>query len=281
MYIHIYIRVGGGGGRVQPTSGDDDIEQNQSEKRERISQKESEKIKQKEKERISQKERERVSAMEQRNNETELKQLQSKGMEEQRQQKLENQRAKDVDDKRVESEFQEKKKKELEEEALRREKEAENKKKKKEKEKNEADALAALLIKQEADKQKDIDKEKIKKIDFHTILTIPLYKSIWPALTTAGSFQCKLKVTPELSIIIAHLKKQGFHVVYSTETANESEVGFCNIRTSQKTEALFMGKFTVKENFFQADMKCENTNEVPLYVKKFALAKVLKIDTSA
>jgi hypothetical protein len=42
-----------------------------------------------------------------------------------------------------------------------------------------------------------------------------------------------------------------------------------------------MGNFTVKENFFQADMKCENTTEVPLYVKKFALAKVLKIDTSA
>lgn len=159
--------------------------------------------------------------------------------------------------------------------------------KKRKKEKKEADALAALLVKQEQDKQNEIDKEKAKKLEFHPILTIPLFKSTWSALSTAGSFQCKLKLTPEVSIIVAHLKKQGFHVVFSNTTGTEasplgleSEVGFCNIRSPQKREALFMGKFTIKQKFFQADMKCEDSNEVPLYVKKFALAKVLKIDTS-
>jgi hypothetical protein len=42
-----------------------------------------------------------------------------------------------------------------------------------------------------------------------------------------------------------------------------------------------MARFVVSQNSFSAVMKCEVPNEVPNHVKRFALAKVLKIDTSA
>ena len=119
-----------------------------------------------------------------------------------------------------------------------------------------------------------------------------MYKSLWASVSTSGSFQCKLKVSPQLNILTAHLKKQGFHVIFATSTGTptgtgagvstgtDCEIGFCNIRTEQKKgiEGLFMGRFSIVKNDFSASMKAENPNDVPIFVKKFALAKVLKIE---
>lgn len=41
-----------------------------------------------------------------------------------------------------------------------------------------------------------------------------------------------------------------------------------------------MARFVTAQNTFSAVMKAENTEQITSYVKKFSLAKVLKIDSS-
>ena len=110
-------------------------------------------------------------------------------------------------------------------------------------------------------------------------LSLAQFKSRWAALTPSGSFQCKLRLAPDRTVLVAHLKKQGFCVVYDkVDSVGEMEIGFCNIRSGD--EAVFMARFMVDQKNFNAVMKCENNADTAAYVKKFALAKVLKIDTT-
>ena len=135
------------------------------------------------------------------------------------------------------------------------------------------------------------------------VLSVSAFKAMWSTMGPAGSFQCKLKSPPQLLALTEHLRKQGFHVVFAASpSATDCEVGICNIRNSISapgnddaaatvgtsigtaaggTESWFMARFVVSQNSFSAVMKCEVPNEVPNHVKRFALAKVLKIDTSA
>jgi hypothetical protein len=90
---------------------------------------------------------------------------------------------------------------------------------------------------------------------------------------------------PDVTALGNHLKKQGFHVVFSSASAGgDVEVGFCNVRkeppAGAKAEPVFMARFVASGTNFNAVMKSDDTACVPGYVKKFALAKVLKIDTS-
>jgi hypothetical protein len=110
--------------------------------------------------------------------------------------------------------------------------------------------------------------------------TLPVvkFKALWASLPTAGSFQCNLKSLPAITNLTEHLKKQGFHIVFAAKPSpNDVEVGVCNIRV-QETDAWFMARFLATATSFSAVMKAENTEQVTAYVKKFALAKVLKID---
>jgi hypothetical protein len=76
------------------------------------------------------------------------------------------------------------------------------------------------------------------------------------------------------------LKHQGFHVVFAaTPTASEIEVGICNIRPTGN-ESWFMARFLASATAFSAVMKSQSPDDVTPFVKKFALAKVLKIDVS-
>jgi len=122
--------------------------------------------------------------------------------------------------------------------------------------------------------------EEKEEEKWDAIMNVPAFKSIWSTLATAGSFQCKLKTLPPLQALIDHLKKQGFHIVFAANpTSNDVEIGVCNIRKSS-SESWFMARFLATPTSFSAVMKAQNTEEVTNYVKKFALAKVLKIDAS-
>lgn len=110
-------------------------------------------------------------------------------------------------------------------------------------------------------------------------LAVAKFKTIWATLGTAGSFQCNLKSLPAITNLTEHLKKQGFHIVFAAKPSpNDVEVGVCNIRI-QEQDPWFMARFLATQNSFSAVMKAENTEQVTAYVKKFALAKVLKIDS--
>lgn len=78
-----------------------------------------------------------------------------------------------------------------------------------------------------------------------------------------------------------HLKKQKFHLIFNTSSApGEFEVGVCNTR-EEGNGPWFMARFLASHASFSAVMKSEDGAIVTTYVKKFSLAKVLKIDTSA
>ena len=112
--------------------------------------------------------------------------------------------------------------------------------------------------------------------------TLPVvkFKALWASLGTAGSFQCNLKQLPAITNLTEHLKKQGFHIVFAAKPSpNDVEVGVCNVR-AQENDPWFMARFLATPTSFSAVMKAQNAEQVTAYVKKFALAKVLKIDTA-
>ena len=89
-----------------------------------------------------------------------------------------------------------------------------------------------------------------------------------------------MKSPPKSDGFIEHMQKQKFHVVYHTSPADgELEVGVCNIR-EQGEGPWFMARFLASQTSFSAVMKSQDPAIVTAFVKKFALAKVLKIDTS-
>ena len=105
------------------------------------------------------------------------------------------------------------------------------------------------------------------------------FKEIWTTLPTSGSFQCKLKSVPDMKLFCDHLKKQGFHVAYAAIPKDgDIEVGLSNIREDRKGP-WFIARLLTSGNSFSAVMKAEDPEIVPTFVKKFALAKVLKIST--
>ena len=111
------------------------------------------------------------------------------------------------------------------------------------------------------------------------VLSLAAFKSNWSKQAPAGSFQCKLKVMPDATVLSNHLKKQGFHVVFSSASAGgDVEVGFCNVRkeppAGAKAEPAFMARFVASGTNFNAVMKSDDNASVPAFVKKFALAKV-------
>ena len=90
-------------------------------------------------------------------------------------------------------------------------------------------------------------------------------------------------------------------MVYATNpTSSDIELGICNVRSvgivslysyssssssyssslSQGNEAWFLARFVASSSSFSTIMKAEAPDEVSAHVKKFALAKILKIDTS-
>jgi len=111
-------------------------------------------------------------------------------------------------------------------------------------------------------------------------LSVHQFKALWSSLQVLGSFQCKLRSAPNMQALTQHLRKQNFHVVFAASPSDtETEVSLCNIRPSGE-DTWFMARFLFSKSVFSAAMKAQNADEVEGYVKKFALARVLKIDTS-
>lgn len=130
----------------------------------------------------------------------------------------------------------------------------------------------------EREEEENRKKEELEKLG-SPILSVSEFKAMWSELTVAGQFQCKLRENPELIPFTEHLRKQGFHIVFaSVPSPNDVEVGVCNVRDKAE-DPRFMARFLSTSLAFSAVMKCESADAVPPYVKKFALAKILKIDT--
>jgi len=143
-------------------------------------------------------------------------------------------------------------------------------------------AEQARLVLEEEERQEVLRKQKEDEVNARLarVLTVHKFKELWPTLATGGSFQCKLKSLPSILNFTDHMKNQGFHVVFAaTPSPTELEVGICNIRPTG-TETWFMTRFLASGSNFSAVMKSQNPDDITQYVKKFSLAKVLKIDTS-
>lgn len=138
---------------------------------------------------------------------------------------------------------------------------------------------AARVLNERRQKEEEEAARKEQELNgWDRTLAVVKFKALWATLGTAGSFQCNLKALPAITNLTEHLKKQGFHIVFAAKPSpNDVEVGVCNIRL-QENEPWFMARFLATSNSFSAVMKAENTEQVTAYVKKFALAKVLKID---
>lgn len=110
------------------------------------------------------------------------------------------------------------------------------------------------------------------------VLSVSDFKEKWAAFPTSGSFQCNLKSMPDMNAFCEHLKRQGFHVVFAlTPSAQDVEIGICNIRPVDE-HSWFMARFLASKNAFSAVMKSDNPQMVPALVKRFALAKILRIE---
>jgi hypothetical protein len=150
---------------------------------------------------------------------------------------------------------------------------------------NELERIEAAQREQERLRKEQEEKEAIlrkeneqKEMDTKPVLSVFEFKSLWSQLSTTGSFQCKLKSLPVMLQFTDHLKKQGFHVVFAASpTATDIEIGLCNIR-NVGNEPWFMTRFLATATSFSAVMKAQDPSQVTAFVKKFALAKVLKID---
>jgi phosphoglycolate phosphatase-like HAD superfamily hydrolase len=154
------------------------------------------------------------------------------------------------------AEFQRRRKQEIEAEALRLEQ--------------------ARLQREQEEEEKRIKEEFAQR--WQSVLSVSEYKSLWSTMPTSGSFQCNLRAMPELNAMVDHLKKQGFHVVFALNpSAHDIEIGICNIRPVGE-ESWFLSRFLVAQNSFSAVMKSNNAQLVPTFVKKFALAKILKLE---
>lgn len=156
----------------------------------------------------------------------------------------------------------------------------------------------------------------VKTEDALESMSVTQYKALWSSLETAGSFQCKLKEVPSIHRFSEHMRKQGFHVVFASSdagvskitTANSStiaavttasagggaigpdqstsmvsrvdiEIGISN-RRANDSEPWFLARFIIANNIFSAVMKCQQIDDVANHVKKFLLAKALRIDTT-
>lgn len=126
------------------------------------------------------------------------------------------------------------------------------------------------------------EEDKINASMFQPTLNSDKFKEMWGSLAQAGSFQCKLKSMPVVKEFTNHLMKQGFHVVFAAGpgASGDVEVGLCNVRVQGSAEKWFLARLLASNGAFSAIMKAETPDIVPTFVKKFALAKILKIDTS-
>jgi hypothetical protein len=151
-----------------------------------------------------------------------------------------------------------------------------------ERERATADALAAKQEKQEQEDLPEPDLDIAVEAEATSpVLSVQQFKALWPALGVAGSFQCKLRSAPNMQVLTTHLRKQGFHVVFAASpTDRETEVSISNIK-EMSDEPWFMARFLFTATMFSAVMKAQDADVVEGHVRRFALAKVLKIDTAA
>lgn len=141
----------------------------------------------------------------------------------------------------------------------------------------EARRLEAERLRKEQEEELRRQQEEFNQ-RWQAVLSVADYKSQWATLPTSGSFQCNLKSLPDLNHFTEHLKKQGFHIVFAlSPSAADLEIGLCNIRPVGE-ESWFLARFLATKTSFSAVMKSDNPQIVPALVKRFALAKVLRID---
>jgi len=146
--------------------------------------------------------------------------------------------------------------------------------------------LQALIAAREAKEaseraEREAKEKEQRELEMAPTLSARMFKQLWGNLESSGSFQCKLKADALQQAFVEHLRKQGFHVVFvSNPQIGGFEVGVCNVRENGEG-AWFLARFLSNARTFSAVMKCQDPSIVTGFVKKFALARVLRIDTTA
>ena len=109
-------------------------------------------------------------------------------------------------------------------------------------------------------------------------VALSAFKAKWSEATAVGSFQCKLSSTCTNKALASHLADQGFQIVFEkVRTSTDYEIAICSVRTTDNSDDWFLARFHTKDNSFSAVMKGSNDKAVAEHVRKFALAKILKI----
>ncbi len=146
--------------------------------------------------------------------------------------------------------------------------------------------LEATRLREEREREEEFARAELdrkleeEKKDAAPTLDVPRFKALWNTLPTTGSFNAKLRTVPSLAGLTEHMRKQGFHVVFaSAPTSAEIELGVCCVR-ERPSDVWFVARFVASPTDFNAVMRCADADVATRYVKKFSLAKVLKIDTS-
>lgn len=192
------------------------------------------------------------------------------------------QRLADIRDKREREEEKERERLEQEQQKHEERKAAEKKKKEEEEERQRQREEEEEAIRRKREQEAD-EKNEREKMERSPTLTVLQYKGLWTSLGSTGSFDCNLKSKPSMHALSEHMRKQGFHVVFASSNEDGSkdlELGICNVR-EDGTGPWYLARFLSVGNKFSAVMKCQDPSAVPNFVKKFALAKILKIDTNS
>ena len=97
-----------------------------------------------------------------------------------------------------------------------------------------------------------------ERADAAPTLDVPRYKALWADMAVSGQFNAKVRQIPSLAGITEHMKKQGFHVVFTTALGSqEVELGLCNVRTGPQ-DKWFLARFLATPTDFSAVMKTED-----------------------
>lgn len=151
---------------------------------------------------------------------------------------------------------------------------------------------AEIVMRQRHEEDEKRQKQKEDELIDGPVLTQASFKALWGRSQSSGQFSTKLSSIPSVDAIASHMIKQGFHIVYTIDNNNSAtqdtnsrrdmEVAVCNIRSIDAngdvatSSGWFMARFLISPTAFTAVMKSQD-KDVTAHVKRFALAKVLKI----
>jgi Beta2-adaptin appendage, C-terminal sub-domain len=108
------------------------------------------------------------------------------------------------------------------------------------------------------------------------------FETLWAELPPRGAFQTTIKQWVPIDKVVAHLNARGFQVVAAGAGSSGLKVLFCarHIDEHGVCGPWFLGEFNASETSFQlsATFKCQDSAQVPEFVKMFKLHKLYQLE---